>query len=71
MAIVAASNPRQATTFDIQFRLPQKPEGSATIAATVQVVHSVFTAEQDGFKIGLMFVNLSADAVRAIANFMK
>lgn len=71
MAIVAAANPSTGTTFTVQFRLNQHAHGFVTVVATARVAHTIFSAEENGFKVGLTFVDLSPESTQAIARFMK
>ncbi|MDO9314084.1 MAG: PilZ domain-containing protein [Burkholderiaceae bacterium] len=70
MAIVAAANPRPGTTFSIKVSLPLRPKGFTAIEARVQVMHSILASDEQGFKVGLQFVNLDTATAAAIVQFL-
>ena len=70
MAIVAAANPRPGITFTIKIPIPTRPTGAVIIEAQAQVIHSVLARDQDGFKVGLRFVDLRDDAALAIRQYL-
>lgn len=71
LGIVAGANPRPGTTFQIRFKLPLKPRGALPVALPVRVVHAVFSADEGGFKVGLMFLQLPPEVAQAIIRYMK
>ena len=71
MAIVAAANPRPGITFTLRVPIPTQSSGPVVIEAQAQVIHSVLARDQDGFKIGLRFVNLPAHAASAIQKYLE
>jgi hypothetical protein len=65
VGIVASANPQKGAVFDVQFSIPLKPTGSLALSARAQVIHSILSRDEGGFKIGLQF--LSSDAQREAA----
>lgn len=71
MAIVAAANPRRGTTFNIRLTIPVEPTGSVSFVTTAQVVHSVLSSAEDGFKVGLAFTKLEPASAEAIMQYIN
>lgn len=71
MDIVAAANPRPGTTFTIKCAIPVRPKGRTTIEVQAKVTHSVFCSTENGFKIGLTFVDPSSTASSAIRQYLN
>ncbi len=71
MAIASPVNPTHGTVFTIGFSLPKRPNGNVVIQERVQVMHSVFSGDVQAFKVGLMFIDLSAPAAEIILNFVR
>ena len=71
MSIVAAINPQPNLRFKLRVRFDRQPQGSVTVETEVQVMHSVFSRQESGFRIGLRFLNISTELATAIANFIK
>ena len=69
VGIVAPANPRIGTTFTIQMTLPTRPRGTVTFEASVRVVDSILAADQDGFRIGLMFSSIAPEIEAAIREY--
>ena len=59
LGIIAPINPPTGMACNIRFLLPIHPERNVTISTTALVTHSVFTQAESGFKVGLMFTDLS------------
>lgn len=70
LGIVAAANPSVGTTFAIRFALPLKGKTPAVHEASARVVHSVFSSDEDGFKIGLLFTQLTPSCAAAIVQYI-
>jgi len=70
IGIVAAANPRSGTTFTIQVTLPTRPTGATTFEAKAKVVHSILAGEEDGFKIGLTFSDITPEIEAAIQKYV-
>jgi c-di-GMP-binding flagellar brake protein YcgR len=71
MGIVAQANPRPGTLMGIRFMLPLKPGGYHPFEARAKVAHSVYSASEQGFKIGLSFIDLSPEAAAAAQRFVS
>jgi len=70
MAIVAQANPKPGMVLAIRFMLPLKPVGYTLFEAQARVVHSVFSSAESGFKVGLSFIGLSAEASAAVRAYL-
>ncbi|WP_342616789.1 hypothetical protein [Rhodoferax sp. GW822-FHT02A01] len=55
----------------VRIPIPTKPTDTINIKTRVQVVHCVPARDQDGFKIGLRFVNLPEVAALSIRQFLE
>lgn len=71
MSIVAAINPQPNLRFKLRVRIDRQPQGAVTLETEVQVMHSVFARQESGFRIGLRFVNMSAELSAAVGHFLK
>lgn len=71
MGIVAQANPRPGTLMMIRFQLPIKPVGYTPVEARAKVVHSVYSASEQGFKIGLAFIELRPDVAAAVQRYVQ
>lgn len=71
MGIVAQANPRPGTLMAIRFMLPLKPSGYVPFEAKAKVAHSVYSASEQGFKIGLSFIDLAPDAAAAAQRYVS
>lgn len=70
MGIVAQANPRPGTHMGIRFMLPLKPGGYVPFEARAKVIHSVYSASEQGFKIGLVFLALNEGAAASLQRFV-
>ena len=70
MGIVGPSNLPARTTGLLRMSIPKKTLGSDTFDVDVMVTHSVYGGSEDGFKIGLEFVNMPAAMVAAVSAFL-
>jgi c-di-GMP-binding flagellar brake protein YcgR len=70
MSVIAAANPAAKTPCVIRVGLPGKSLGITLVEVQAIVLHSVFSGREDGFKVGLTFVNPSAEARQAIAAYL-
>lgn len=70
MGIVGPSNLPAQTTGLLRMSMPKKTLGSDTFDVDVKVTHSVYGGSEDGFKIGLEFVNMPAAMVTAVSVFL-
>ncbi|EXJ14765.1 hypothetical protein D779_2134 [Imhoffiella purpurea] len=68
--VVAPINPRVGTVFVLRIRLPLRPSGSLPVETRVSVAHSILTGEEDGFVLGLTFLELPNVARNAILDYL-
>lgn len=71
MCIVAAANPTPGTPMQITCHIPVTGMGTVQIDAHAKVIHSVFSGDEEGFKIGLSFTELPAHCKEAINKFVR
>ncbi|NEX19290.1 PilZ domain-containing protein [Thiorhodococcus mannitoliphagus] len=71
MRIVAPFNPREGVLFLLKTRLPLRPSGSLGVEVNVRVANSILTGHEDGFTVGLTFLNLSDEAEQAIRGYIR
>jgi c-di-GMP-binding flagellar brake protein YcgR len=71
MCIVAAANPIPGTPMQISCQIPVTGMGPVQIEAHAKVMHSVFSGDEEGFKIGLSFTEISPQCKDAIAKFVR
>lgn len=70
MGIVGPSNLPARTTGLLRMSIPKKTLGSDTFDVDVMVTHSVYGGSEDGFKIGLEFVNMTEAMAAAVTAFL-
>ncbi len=70
VGVLAPANARIGTRVSIRLTLPVRPVGTTTFDAPVTVVHSVLSRREEGFKIGLQFVDLEARSASAIRHYI-
>lgn len=68
--VVAPINPREGTVFLLRMRLPTRPAGSLPVETRVQVAFSILTGSEDGFTLGLSFLELPPAAKQAIRDYL-
>ena len=71
LAVVAGMNPLAGTVLEIELALPVRPKSLVPIKSSARVVYAVFSASEGGFKIGLVFTQLSAQQAQAILIFVQ
>ena len=71
IGIVASGNPPANLSCTVRVAIPVRPCGTATIELRANVVHSILSGNEDGFKIGLQFVHLPASAESTIKEFLR
>ena len=71
LGIIAPVNPPSRTQCTIRFVVPIDADRNVTITASAIVTHSVYTRADDGFKVGLMFVNMPAESTAVLGRFIK
>ncbi|NML15737.1 PilZ domain-containing protein [Azohydromonas caseinilytica] len=70
MGVVAPLNLPQGCKCEVHFRLPLMEHGSVPIRLHARVHHSILSAQQGGFLIGLDFTEAHADVLHAIKRYM-
>lgn len=70
MGIVAGLNPPLGTELEVRLRLPVRPKGNAELVARARVVNSVLAGSEDGFRLGLQFSAMDAEAKSVLARFL-
>ncbi len=71
LGIIAPVNPPTGMACNIRFLLPIEPGRNVTISATALVTHSVFTQAESGFKVGLMFTDLSPQTLGLLMRYVN
>lgn len=71
MSILATASPPVGTVFRIKFGLPKKPTGVLAIDVTARVVHTILDGREDGFKVGLQFIDPDEGVKAALQGFCK
>ena len=71
LSIVAPANPAINTVVMIRINIPRPTTGADGFEVRVRVAHTMFSQAEDGFKIGLEFVNLTVPLATAILQFLK
>lgn len=71
MCIVASANPPPNVQCGFQLNLPKKPSGAFALSGRVRVIDSVLARHDDGFRISLQFLNLSAQGAAEVAQYIK
>ena len=70
LCIVVPLNPPLKLTCGIRFAVPIRPQGNIVFECQASVIYSVFSNDEDGFKVGLHFANPSEAMTKAIAQFI-
>jgi c-di-GMP-binding flagellar brake protein YcgR len=70
VGIIAPANLPALLSCRVRIAVPVKGHGSTTVEAQAKVVHSVLSGSEDGFRIGLQFVDLPPVALAAIKQFL-
>jgi c-di-GMP-binding flagellar brake protein YcgR len=68
--LVAAANPTAGTRFQLQFMLPTRGNAMTTIRTQVEVMHSIYSGAEHGFKVGVRFVQLDLADAAAVVLFV-
>jgi hypothetical protein len=71
LGIVAQFNPPPLTSCNVTFVLPFNPNRPATVSAVAVVMHSIYSQENEGFKVGLLFHNLEVNTVNLLLNYVR
>lgn len=72
MAIVSAYNLVVGKTIDLEFKVPVVSATGLLVPVIVKatIMHSMFSAAADGFKIGLKFNGLDESSVNALTQYI-
>ena len=71
MGVVAPVNIPTSARCVVRFAIPLMPRAGTCVEVQVSVIHSVYSASEDGFRIGLRFTSLAPEIALAISQFMK
>lgn len=71
LGLVSPVNPPVGTRCQVRFSVPTREHGPMSIDAFAVVARSIFSSADDGFRVGLMFENLAADAKREVQRFVR
>lgn len=70
MAIVAPANPPVGMACGIRLMLPLRDAKVVQIEPRVKVMQSLWSASDNGFKVGLRFQALTPEQTRALRDFL-
>jgi hypothetical protein len=70
MGVVSPWNLPYDLLCEIHFTLAREPAGVDILAAPARVAHSILSGRENGFLVGLQFVNLSPNTAATISRFM-
>ena len=71
IGISASINPRIGQTFLLILAEPSAPRGPVRIEMPVTVAHSILTAAEGEFKIGLRFEQLSRSSIEVVKTYLR
>ena len=71
MGIIASANPPIGMACGLRVALPGGTAGTVTLELRVKVRQSMFSAKDDGFKVGLGFVDLNPAHERSIRQYVE
>lgn len=71
IGLVAATNPPERLGVQLRVQVPQRPLGYKEIDVQARVVHSVYSRREDGFRIGLVFLKPSSQALSVIVDYLN
>lgn len=71
IGLILPINPPYGLIVSLRFVIPKKPRGTALVEATGKVVHSIFSADEDGFKVGVNFTSLNDASKAALIGFLS
>lgn len=70
VCIVSPVNAQPELRFRLRLRIDRQPQGSITLETDVQVMNSVLASNENGFRVGLRFIQPSLQLSDAIVNFL-
>jgi c-di-GMP-binding flagellar brake protein YcgR len=71
IGIVGVANPQPETVGSVRFSMPTSQFANSWFDAEVEVTHSIFSSDENGFKIGLRFLKIPSTLAAAIAAYIK
>lgn len=71
VGIVAPVNPPPKTECDILLNIPSGSSSIVKMQVPSQVMHSVFSSSENGFKVGFRFTTMPQGLTAAILRFMR
>ena len=71
IGLILPINPPYGLMLSLRFVVPKKPRGTALVEAAGKVVHSIFSADEGGFKVGVNFTSLNDASKAALIGFLS
>jgi hypothetical protein len=71
VGIMTEVNPALGTRFRIAFALPKRSGGFTEIAGEVEVMGSVFSSTDGGFRVGLRYLGATPTMVGALMDYVR
>lgn len=71
IGFITEIDPPRGMRFKIAFACPRRPQGFVEIACSAQVMGSVFSMTDGGYRVGCRFQGLSPTMVNALADFVR
>ena len=71
LGVIAPENLAMGTSCQLRFDLPLAPGGHVTLYLSAEVMNSVFSSREDGFKLGLKFVKPTEESASHIERFVQ
>lgn len=70
IGLVAAVNPPLGLQVDLRIPIPTKGGGVQAFEVRARVIHAVFSRREDGFRVGLAFLQPSDKLIVAVGDFL-
>ena len=71
IGLAASANPPEGLVVQLRVQVPQRPAGYKDIDVQAKVVHSVFSRREGDFRVGLLFLNPSSQALSVIVDYLN
>lgn len=71
IGVIASLNPPSGLHVIVRMRIPARAGAPLPVEVAAQVTHSVFMTTENGFKVGLRFVEPAPAVSAAVAQFLK
>lgn len=71
LCIVTSTNPKPQSEFTIKIQLPASNKRVFSFDANVKVTHSVYSGDDNGFKIGALFTKIDPQAKEIVKQFVS